>query len=98
MLSVACNTGRFTDFSSDKVTWVHGAYDPRGVAGSFSRFQDGYIVNVCVSLSFLIEQQSHRMSCFHWSRSVFVSRRSSVVVDIPLPTLLQTSLALGSTA
>ena len=39
MLSVARNTGRFTDFCSDKVMWVHGAYDPRDVAGSFSRFQ-----------------------------------------------------------
>ena len=38
MFSVARNTGRFTDFSS-KVTWSHGAYDPRDVAGSFSRFR-----------------------------------------------------------
>ena len=48
-------------------------------------FGDGYFVNICVSLSFWIEQQSHRMNYFHWSRSVFVSRRSLVVVDRHLP-------------
>ena len=57
------------------VTWLEASRD----------FGDGYFVNVCVSLSFCIEQQSHRMSCFHWSRPVLVSRRSWVVVDRPLP-------------
>ena len=68
------------------VTWLEASRD----------FGDGYFVNVRVSLSFWIEQQSHPMSCFHLSRSVFFSRRSSVVVD--RPTLLQTSLVLGSTS
>ena len=73
----ACNTGEFTEFSSDKVMRGHVCILGHVTCLEASRiFYDGYFVTVCVSLSFWMEQPSHRVSCFHWSMSVFVSRRS----------------------
>ena len=56
----ACNTGEFTEFSSDKVTCGHVCILGHVSCLETSRiFGDEYFVNVCVSLSFWMEQLDH---------------------------------------